>query len=81
MEFLGLMVLFVCLGAAAFVIARQTKTKGRWGFGRWSAKCPRCGTALPVVRKPSSKEELMWGGWTCPNCGCKVDKYGRERAA
>jgi hypothetical protein len=26
-------------------------------------------------------EEMMCGGWTCPNCGCKVDKYGRKRAA
>jgi hypothetical protein len=24
-------------------------------------------------------EEMMWGGWTCPNCGCKVDRYGKER--
>jgi hypothetical protein len=40
----------------------------------------RCGTALPMIRKPTSAEQMMWGGWTCPHCGCKVDKYGREIA-
>jgi hypothetical protein len=34
-----------------------------------------------MVRVPKGMEETLWGGWTCPNCGCKVDKYGRERPA
>jgi hypothetical protein len=60
----------------------QTKTKGRWGLGMFTGtQCPRCATRLPMFRKPGSPEEIMWGGWTCPNCGCKVDKYGNERAA
>jgi hypothetical protein len=20
----------------------------------------------------------MWGGWTCSNCGCEMDKWGTE---
>lgn len=62
-------------------IWRQTKTKGRWGLSPRRKLCPRCGTQMPLFRKPSDKEEMLWGGWTCPNCGCKMDKYGRERKA
>lgn len=73
-------------GAAAVLIAVvflvwQTKTKGLFGLDLSRKKCPRCGTPLPMIRKPSSTEEALWGGWTCPKCGAKIDKYGRERAA
>jgi hypothetical protein len=81
MEFVIAIVFAVIIGAAALVIWRQTKTKGRFGLGSWTMNCPRCGTRLPTIRKPSSSEEMLWGGWTCPSCGCKVDKYGRERTA
>jgi hypothetical protein len=33
-----------------------------------------------MIRKPASAQEMMWGGWTYPHCGCKIDKYGREIA-
>jgi hypothetical protein len=62
-------------------IRKQSNAKGRWGFGSvLGTSCPRCGEGLSMVRKPRSFGEAMWGGWTCPKCGCKVDKYGRERA-
>lgn len=71
----------IILIALAVFIWRQSKAKGRWGIGwLFGRKCPRCGTALPMIRKPTSAEQMMWGGWTCPHCGCKVDKYGREIA-
>jgi hypothetical protein len=82
MDFVALIVLFVvALGAGSAFTWQQTRSKGRFGIGSLRANCPRCGTKLPMIRKPSSKEETLWGGWTCPNCGCKVDRYGRERAA
>jgi transposase-like protein len=82
MDFVVLVVLIVvALGAGSAFTWQQTKTEGRFGFGKLKAKCPRCASPLPMIRKPSSKGEAMWGGWTCPSCGCKVDKYGRERAA
>jgi hypothetical protein len=58
---------------------KHTKAKGRWGLGAFGTLCPHCGTRLPFIRKPASKEEAMWGGWTCPKCGARLDKYGRER--
>jgi hypothetical protein len=76
-----IILVIVLLGAGAFIV-QQTKAKGRWGLGSMrGVNCPRCGTRLPVIRRPATKEQMMWGGWTCPQCGCKVDKYGREIAS
>lgn len=78
----GLVILIIVLAGAGVVIIQQSKARGRWGIGSLSAhNCPRCGTRLPMIRKPASSEQMLWGGWTCPNCGCKVDKYGREIAS
>jgi hypothetical protein len=77
---MGIVVLLiVVLGAVAAIIWRQTRAQGRWGIGSFAGtNCPRCGTHLPTIRKPASTGEMLWGGWTCPKCGCKVDKYGHE---
>jgi hypothetical protein len=73
--------LIIVLVALAVFIWRQSMVKGNWGIGPlFGLKCPRCGKRLPMIRKPASVEQMMWGGWTCPQCGCKVDKYGREIA-
>jgi len=81
MDFLWLMLAAVVVAAGAVFIWRQGKAKGRWGIDLSRKKCPRCGHRLPMMRKPASAEEAMWGGWTCQHCGAKLDKYGRERAA
>lgn len=76
-----ILALAILAGIAAF-IWQQTKAKGRWGIGAVvGAHCPRCGGRLPAIRKPSSMRETLWGGATCPQCGCKIDKYGREIAS
>ncbi len=81
METILLMLIGVAALVGGFVFVRmQSKSKGRWGIGLLAASCPRCGARLPMIRKPASMEEATWGGWTCTKCGCKVDKYGRERA-
>ena len=75
----GLVILIIVLAGAGVVIMQQSKARGGWGIGACRGiHCPRCGTRLPMIRKPASSEQMLWGGWTCPNCGCKVDKYGRE---
>jgi hypothetical protein len=38
--------------------------------------CPRCTADLPQYRRPTSLKQALWGGWTCPNCGCEVDRQG-----
>jgi len=49
------------------------------GIGMFGAVCPRCAAPLPMRRKATSSSEAVWGGWTCKKCGCKVDRYGKER--
>ncbi len=41
--------------------------------------CPVCKKQQPKIRKPKGWKEILWGGYTCENCGCKMDKYGKER--
>ena len=40
--------------------------------------CPDCGTSLPKFRKPANRRQALWGGSTCPECGCEVDRRGRK---
>ena len=42
--------------------------------------CPRCGQILGNI-KPGKRtgQQVLWGGWTCPNCRCDVDRHGNER--
>ena len=41
-------------------------------------KCPRCAAPLPKLRKPANKSQAMWGGTTCPACGCECDRKGKK---
>jgi hypothetical protein len=41
-------------------------------------KCPECGEQLPRFRSPANARQGLWGGWTCPKCGCEVDRRGRK---
>lgn len=41
--------------------------------------CPKCSTELPKFRKPTNSHQRMWGGWTCPNCSCEIDRKGNLR--
>jgi predicted RNA-binding Zn-ribbon protein involved in translation (DUF1610 family) len=39
--------------------------------------CPRCGAKVPSIRKPTSLRQMLWGGWTCSDCGFEIDRNGR----
>jgi hypothetical protein len=42
--------------------------------------CPRCEEPLGIKRPGRiTWTQRMWGGWTCPECGCDVDRFGNER--
>jgi hypothetical protein len=41
-------------------------------------KCPECGEPFPRFRKPANRRQALWGGNTCANCGCEVDRRGRK---
>jgi hypothetical protein len=81
MEGFALIALAITAVVIGFFLIRQSKKKGRWGIGSLTTTCPRYRAPMPALRKPTSIAEGMWGGWTCSECGCKVDKYGQQRAA
>ena len=39
--------------------------------------CAECGAPAPRVRRPANRRQRLWGGWTCPECGCEMDRRGR----
>ena len=56
----------------------QKKEQGNLpGINLEAVDCPKCGERMPFVRIPDSMFQLLWGGWTCPNCDCKMDKWGK----
>jgi len=74
----ALIVTFGALAIGMVLVVYGTVAKNRWGISLEEVSCPRCNKLLPKVRKPRSLREFMWGGWTCPNCGVEVDKWGRQ---
>jgi len=49
----------------------------KWGLNLESVTCPQCENKIPMARTPGNVQQLLWGGWNCPECGCKVDKWGK----
>ena len=80
----GCLVIFSVLFFFGALVVRDTiRGKGRWGVnvkGLAGMDCPRCGEPLPAVRKPKNRRQMLWGGCTCEECGCEIDKWGRELA-
>ena len=52
---------------------RETK----WAINLETVHCPQCKQRMPAFRVPTNLHQLMWGGWTCPKCGCQMDKMGK----
>jgi hypothetical protein len=72
---------WLALGAAVFtafcLLIVGTLRKGRWGINFKSVHCPSCDTPMSARRVPSARSHLLFGGWTCPHCGTRTDKWGR----
>jgi len=86
-ELLGLLIPDKVLSVACAVVATGmliglvlvvygTFKRNRWGVNVEQVSCPRCHAPVPRVRKPKSRREMFWGGWTCDKCGCQMDKWG-----
>ena len=69
---------FLFVAGIALVVINAMRKKGKWGIHLNPMVCPKCNADVPTIRKPSSAKEAAWGGWTCSNCGCKMDKWGHE---
>jgi hypothetical protein len=71
-------VIAVVLAVVLGLVIYGTIAKNRWGINFARVSCANCGTPLPRVRAPASATEALWGGYTCPRCGCVMDKWGRR---
>ncbi len=58
-----------------FLIIAWPKS-GKMGIHLKGVICPKCKEKAPLVRVPKHLKQMLWGGWTCANCGCEMDKYG-----
>lgn len=77
----SIVLLMGLLAMGGLVVRDTVRRRGRWGVnakGLTGMDCPECGEPLPAVRKPKNRRQTLWGGATCENCGCEVDKWGRE---
>lgn len=70
----------VLLVPFTLVVVSTIRKKGRWGINFTPKVCPDCKRSLPrgQVRVPKSVRQALWGGSTCMNCGCEVDKWGNK---
>jgi hypothetical protein len=71
----------VALVVLVGVVIYGTLVKNKWGVNFQPVSCPSCGTEMPRARAPASGTQAMWGGYTCPKCGCQMDKWGSRLAA
>jgi len=55
-----------------------SKFKEAFGVNLKAVDCPNCGATQPKRRKPKNMREAMWGGSTCADCGCEMDKWGKK---
>ena len=52
-----------------------------WTIDLAGPACPDCGRRPPVLRVPDSLRQALWGGWTCEECGCVMDRVGKPLKA
>ena len=72
-------IIFLALaGMCLFMVAYGTVFKNNWGINMRRVACPECGIKMRRLRMPNSRTQAMWGGHTCPNCQCEMDKWGRK---
>jgi hypothetical protein len=71
-------IFFAALAILVGLVIYGTIVKNRWGINFRRVSCPNCGKEMPRIRAPASGSEALWGGITCPNCQCKMDKWGRR---
>jgi len=78
--FLSIIILFF-IGASMLLykfVADSVEGEGSLGINFSLPNCPKCGEKVPAVRTPTSTNQTLWDGWTCSNCGCEIDKWGKE---
>lgn len=73
-----IVIIWLAITIYASKYAKPNSWISKLGMSLGNKVCPKCATKLPMVRKPKNKDQAMFGGWTCKNCGIEIDKYGKE---
>jgi hypothetical protein len=60
-------------GLLLVVMIFGSLTRKKWAL----VTCRGCGAKVPMFQWPTSINQLLRGGWTCPVCGYQVDRWGR----
>jgi hypothetical protein len=68
------LVVFLVIG----VLLASTLRKGYLGITLRPVRCPNCVTPISARRRPMFRSPMLLGGWMCPHCGTKMDKWGRS---
>ena len=74
----GLFILGGILLLVMLLVTHGTIFKTRWGINTATQiECPGCRKMHGQIRTPRNLREMLWGGFTCPQCGTEVDKWNR----
>jgi hypothetical protein len=66
------------LGVGMLLVIHGTIFKARWGINTATQiECPGCHTIHGQIRIPRNLRQMLWGGFTCAQCGFEVDKWNR----
>ena len=74
------LVILAGVAVGVMLVIHGTIVKNRWGVNLRRVQCPTCATVMGRVRMPTSGQQAMRGGYTCPTCKCELDKWGRPIA-
>jgi hypothetical protein len=65
-------------GVCLVMMVYGTVVKNNCGINLRAVACPDCGIKMRRLRMPNSGKQAVWGGHTCPDCQCEMDKWGRR---
>jgi hypothetical protein len=66
------------LGVGMLLVIHGTIFKTRWGINTVTQiECPGCHRLHGQIRTPRNVRQMLWGGFTCSQCGVEVDKWNR----
>ena len=71
------LILFVIVAGVGLLVV-GTLRKDRWGINLKLVQCPSCITPMSARRQPMFRSHMLFGGWVCPHCGTRMDKWGRK---
>lgn len=74
---------WLALRFVAFAIkySEQAAKGSRPKLLAWNRYCPRCEQTVKRFDRVFSVKELLFGGWTCPQCGTEFDQVNEVRIA